>query len=229
MNARIWYPPDEAAAASAMAVFVEWVRAAAAQPDLPRWMSVWGGMTGSVDPEAVFRWEAEEPASFGMALAAFAGLDESAGIAGNRLRYTGSKEALVLWRGGARMAWSRDELRAACQAGTHQVVRRPDSLPATVDAALREETWDELVAETAFHLLHNNTRPDDRVLCQWGGVGAAGAPQAGAPPQGGREFGVLTLGATLILADAAGDELAAIAALERARILRPPLSGPGVP
>jgi hypothetical protein len=229
MTARIWYPPDEATAASTMAVFVEWLRAAAAQPDPPRWMSVWGEATRAIDPGAVFRWEAEEPASFGMALAAFAGLDESAGMAGNRLRYTGPKEALVLWRGSARMAWSRDGLRAVCQAGTHQVVTRPDSLPAAVDAALREGTWDELIAETAFHLLHNNTRPDDRVLCQWDGVGAADTPGVAPCLHAGKVLGVLTVGATLILADATDDRLAAIAAKEGAKILRPPLSAPGAP
>jgi hypothetical protein len=221
-----WHPLDEATAASAMAVFVEWVRAAARQPQPPRWVTAGVAMTGKIDPEAAFRWQAEEPASFAAAIAAFAGLDQSLGVLGNRLRYTGPKEALVLRPGGARLAWSRDELRMLCGFGKSGAV---PALPADIDTALREGTWEEVIAETAFHLLRNNTRPDDRVLCEWRGVSAADKPRPHLPSQGGREFGVLTVGATLILADAAANELAAIAAAEQARMLRPLLSGPGVP
>jgi hypothetical protein len=216
-----WCPPDEATAASTMAVFIEWVRAAARQPDPPRWVTARAAMMGKIDPQAVFRWEAEEPASFAAAIAAFAGLDERLGALGNRLRYAGRKEALVLRCGGTRLAWSRDELRAACEVG----VRNMPALPDRIAAALQAGTWDRLVAEAAFHLLHNNTRPDDRVLCRWDRVDAAGEHKE----RHCLPFGVLTVGATLVLADAPEEELAAIAAAERARMLRPPPSSPGAP
>ena len=73
--------------------------------------------------------------------------------------------------------------------------------------------WRELVASAAWHLLDENVRPDDRVV--WGGaIGDAWA------------LGALICGATLILTDAAGEALAEIAAAEKAKILRRPLSNP---
>jgi hypothetical protein len=171
-------------------------------------------MARGVDPAAVFRWEVEEPASFHAAVAAFAGLDQALGVLGNRLRYAGPREALVLRRRAVRLAWSRDALRLL--RGVSPVAGTPTAPPLPTDIAgtLGTGTWEELVAEAAFHLLHTNTRPDDRVLCALATSCA---------------FGVLTVGATLILTDAAHDELEVIAAQERAKILRPPPSAPAAP
>jgi hypothetical protein len=146
------------------------------------------------DPVTARKWAARDDAGF----AAFAGLDQAAGNAANRLRYAGPQEALVLWRGGVRQSWSRDALRA----------NRP-AVPADIAAALHSGTWHELVASAAWHLLQENTRPDVRLL--WDG-----------DPADPRALGALTCGAALILADA----LPAIAAEEKAKILRPSPSGP---
>jgi hypothetical protein len=139
---KTWHPPDEAAAASTLAVFVEWLRATARLP--------------GADPDAVREWAGREADAFSEAIAAFAGLDPAAGNAANRLRYTGPREALVLRRGGVRQSWSRDALR-----------HNQPPLPADIAAAFHAGTWHDLVASVAWHLLDADTRPDDHLL--WSG------------------------------------------------------------
>jgi hypothetical protein len=188
---KAWHPPDEATAASTLAVFVEWLRATARLPE--------------ADPAAIRQWAARDETAFTAAIAAFAGLDPQAGNAANRLRYAGPQEALVLRRGGVRQSWSRDALRQ----GT-------PPLPADLAAALGSGTWHDLLAAAAWHLLRANTRPDDRLL--WAGDPADPLP-----------LGTLICGAAIILTDAPADALPAIAAEERAQILRPPPSNPDAP
>jgi hypothetical protein len=188
---KAWHPPDEATAASTLAVFVEWLRATARLPD--------------ANPDAIRQWAARDEAAFAAAIAAFAGLDPAAGNAANRLRYAGPREALVLRRGGVRQSWSRDALRQGAP-----------PLPADLAGALGSGTWHDLLASAAFHLLHANTRPDDRLL--W-----AGDPTDPWP------LGALICGAAIILTDAPADTLPAVAAEERATILRPPPSGRDAP
>ena len=139
---KAWQPPDEATAASTLAVFVEWLRATARLPD--------------ADPATIRQWSARDAAAFAAAIAAFAGLDPRAGNAANRLRHAGPQEALVLRRGGVRQSWSRDALR-----------QNLPPLPADLAAALGSGTWHDLVQTAAWHLLRLNTRPDDRLL--WAG------------------------------------------------------------
>jgi hypothetical protein len=180
ISAKPWHPPDEATAASTLAVLVEWLRATARLPN--------------ADPDTAREWAARNAAGF----AAFAGLDQAAGNAANRTRHAGPQEALVLRRDGLRRSWSRDALK-----------ENKPPFPQHIAAALNSGTWHDLVSSAAWHLLHEKTRPDDRLL--WDG-----------DPADPWALGALTCGATLILADA----LPAIAREEQARILRPPPSGP---
>ena len=171
MGAKMWFPVDEATAASTAAVFVEWLRATGRAPD--------------------------DDAAF----ADFAGLDAAAGVAANRLRYPGPREALVLRRGELRNAWSRDGLR-----------QDQPPLPDDIATALRSGSWHDLVASVAWHLFDAEIHPDDRLL--WAGE-----------PTDPWAFGALACGAAIILTDAPVDALPAIAIEENARTLRPPPSG----
>jgi hypothetical protein len=177
---KAWHPPDEATAASTLAVLVEWLRATARLPD--------------ADPDTARAWAARDAAGF----AAFAGLHQAAGNAANRTRHAGPQEALVLRRDGNRQSWSRDALK-----------EKQPPLPPDIAAALHSGTWHHLVASAAWHLLHAETRPDDRLL--WDG-----------DPADPWALGALTCGATLILADARPT----IAREEQAKTFRPPPSGP---
>ncbi len=153
------------------------------------------------DPAWVAAWRARDPAAFGAALAAFMGFDMACQPARNLVRATGPRTALVVFEADrSRQSWSRDALRTGQPA-----------LPPAVAATLAALDRDELLAITAHHVLTEGVRPDDRLL--WTGPATATLP-----------YGVLAVGATLILAPDGAD----VAAAEAARPIRPPPGwGPG--
>ncbi|MCW3473631.1 hypothetical protein [Limobrevibacterium gyesilva] len=188
MTPTAWHPFDETAAASTLATFIEWLRAS--------------GRLADADPASVDTWRRADPAGFGAAIAAFAGLDPDRSPAANLLRFTGAREALVLHHAGQRRVWSRDALHS----GT-------PPLPACIADRLRALSWPALLDLAAGHLLDANTRPDDRLL--WTGGAADPWP-----------FGALIVGATVILAGDSPLDPRALAAAERAMLLRPRSSDP---
>ena len=130
MKSDAWLPTDERVAASGLAVFVEWLRA--------------GGRMVGAEPASVLDWARVRGAGFDAAMMAFMGWEKT----GPRIAdWRGSREAVVVYRGGKRQAWTYDRV-------PHEVV---ESLGRADAAGL-----------AAFHLLERDVHPDDRVL--WTGA-----------------------------------------------------------
>ncbi len=95
MIADAWHPADERMAASALAVFVEWLRAS-------------GRMHGA-EPARVLEWARARSPEFDAAMAAFMGW----GASGPHLcPGRGLREAVVEVRDGVRRVWTYDALPA---------------------------------------------------------------------------------------------------------------------
>jgi hypothetical protein len=164
---------------------------------LVEWLRATRGWEGA-SPDLVRSWQQTDPNGFRAAVGAFAGLARERGWLGNLL--AGHRAAaLVLWRSGQRTAWSCATLRAA----------PADCLPPALAARLAGATWAELLALAAATLIDDDTRPADRLL--WAG-----------DPADPWSLGGLLAGATVILSLDAAPDHAALAAAERARLVRRP-------
>ncbi len=182
MSEILYAPNREQVVTTNAWAFLHWLRTTRGI-DLPDW-------------SALQQWSGTDQTTFRNAIAAFARLpDRPMRLA----RHAGLREALVLSRrGGARVAFSRDDLAAAPS--------RTASLPPEIAAPLQRQ-WrpDALLRPLAELLLHADLRPDDRLL-------VTGPPWPW--------LAALLEGTTVILA--AAIDLLQAAATERASVLVAP-------
>ncbi len=189
MNAAdtLWTPSREHVLTTNAWAFLHWLGATRGMA-----LEGWGGLHG---------FSAADPVGFRAAFAAFAGLPESPS---RIVRHAGEREALVL-RGvdGARRAFSRDSL-AVVPAGLGAL-----GLPADIATAIGR-LWPRasLARALAELVLHQDVRPDDRVL-------VAANPSWPA-------LAALLVGATIIFHAGRPDRLLATVAEEQASVLVAP-------
>ena len=139
------------------------------------------GRMPDANPGSALAWAAGRSQNFDAAMGDFMGWPPVR-IAPFREK----REAVVMFRDGQRQSWQYE------------------ALPAEIITCLSSA---DPIALAVFHVLHHNTRPDDRLL--W-----LGDPSDPLP------LGGLYVGATVILPDCPTDELAVA---ERAVLLRPPI------
>ncbi len=183
----LWTPSPEQILTTNAWAFLHWLEATRGMA-----LEGWGGLHG---------FSAADPAGFRAAFAAFAGLPEGP----SRItRHAGEREALVLRDAlGGRRTVSRDEL-AADHVGLSKL-----GLPADIIAAVAR-LWPRatLTQALADLLLHQDIRPDDRVLI-------AGNPSWPV-------LAALLEGATILFHAGRPDRLLAAAAEEQASVLVAP-------
>lgn len=180
----LWSPSREQVLCTNAWAFLHWLEATRGVV-----LEGWAGLHG---------FSAADPVGFRAALAEFAGLAETPC---RIIRHFGEREALVLREAdGARLAFSRDALAAELPAF---------GLPAEIAIALTR-LWPRatLARALAELLLHQDIRPDDRVLL-------AASPAWPA-------LAALLEGATLIFYAGRPDRLLATVAEEQASILLAP-------
>ncbi len=131
-----WRPASEADAVGGKAVFLEWLASVRRIP-----------LAG---PEALAAWRRDAPDDFARAIAAFAGLDEHAGV--RAALFSGEHQRVALR---AERMWKRGELLVAAP------------LPHRLDLTLAALSPADLPALAAHHLLDAGTAPDDCV--PWSG------------------------------------------------------------
>ena len=178
----LWSPSREQVLTTNAWAFLHWLEATRGVV-----LEGWAGLQG---------FSASDPVGFRAAFAAFANLPETPSRIG---RHTGEREALVLRDSeGERRAFSRDELTASAT-----------SLPTDIATALIR-LWPRasLARPLADLLLHQDIRPDDRVML-------AASPSWPA-------LAALLEGATLIFHAGRPDRLLAAVAEEQASILVAP-------
>jgi hypothetical protein len=134
----LWTPSREQVLTTNAWAFTHWLEATRGMA-----LEGWAGLHG---------FSAADPVGFRAAFAAFTGLPETPSRV---LRHAGGREAIVLHGAdGARRAWSRDDLAASVT-----------GLPTDIATALIR-LWPRasLARALADLLLHQDIRPDDRVL-----------------------------------------------------------------